>query len=137
MLVEKFSSPIKERFAKQHENIQFSSYAELIRDKSNYSIGPHTDLPIRVLTLLFYFPRTSDQAHLGTSIYTPENPSFTSEGTYHYPHNEFKKVYTAAFTPNSVFGFFKSEHSFHGVETIQDQDVERNLMNYYLKWHTK
>lgn len=137
MLMNKFDAPIKNRFQKHFENVKFSSFAELVRDKSNYSIGPHTDHPIRVITLLFYFPRTSDQSHLGTSVYRPKDPSFSCEGFSHYPFEGFDKIHTAPFTPNSVFGFFKSEHSFHGVEPIQDKNVERNLMNYYLQWNFK
>ncbi len=137
MLMEKFDLQIKERFQNQYENVEFSSNVELIRDKSNYSIGPHTDHPVRVLTLLFYFPKTSDQSHLGTSVYRPQDPSFSCEGFFHHPFKGFDKVHTAPFTPNSVFGFVKSDYSFHGVEPIKDQNIERNLMNYYLKWNFK
>jgi hypothetical protein len=137
MLMEKFNDPIKSRFQKHLDHVKFSSFAELVRDKSNYFIGPHTDHPTRVITLLFYFPKTIDHAHLGTSVYKPKDPSFTCEGFSHHPLKDFDKIHTASFIPNSLFGFFKSDSSFHGVEPIKDQNIERNLMNYYLQWNHK
>lgn len=137
MLLEKFGPQIKERFGKHYENVKFSSTAELLRDRTNYSIGPHTDHPIRVLTLLFYFPNAKDQEHLGTSVYQPLDPSFECEGFTHHPFTKFKKLHTASFLPNSVFGFVRSNRSFHGREPILDVGVERSLMNYYLQWDYK
>ena len=34
------------------------------------------------------------------------------------------------FAPNSLFGFLKTDRSFHGVEEIGDQDIERNSLLY-------
>ncbi|MES2199155.1 MAG: hypothetical protein V4489_03185 [Chlamydiota bacterium] len=136
-LLKKFDCHIKERFGIYYEKVKFSSTAELVRDRTNYSIGPHTDHPVRVLTLLFYFPSSNDQSHLGTSIYEPLDPTFECEGFTHHPFNGFKNLYTAPFSPNSVFGFVKSNSSFHGREPILDKGIERNLMNYYLQWNHK
>ncbi|MES2121502.1 MAG: hypothetical protein V4492_01845 [Chlamydiota bacterium] len=135
MLLNKFAEPLKNRFASQLGNINFTSTAELLCDKTNYSIGPHTDHPVRVLTLLFYFPETTQQSHMGTSIYRPKEKTFECEGFTHYPAERFERIYTAPFLPNSLFGFFKNTHSFHGVEPITETGVERRLMNYYLRWN--
>jgi len=137
MLLEKFDSQIKERFGAHYERVKFSSTAELVRDRTNYSIGPHTDHPIRVLTLLFYFPSSQDQSHLGTSVYRPLDSSFECEGFTHHLFEGFEKLHTAFFLPNSVFGFVRSNRSFHGREPIRDEGVERNLLNYYLQWNYK
>ena len=64
MLIEKFNPSIKERFKEKLESIRFWPVAELVRDYQHYSIGPHTDHPMRVITLLFYFPRNRDKEHL-------------------------------------------------------------------------
>lgn len=136
-LLSKFDREIKERFGSHYENVTFSSSAELIRDRTKYSIGPHTDHPIRVVTLLFYFPRTQEQAHLGTSVYQHTDPTFECEGFIHHPFDSFVKLHSAPFLPNSAFGFVRSGRSFHGVEPILDGDVERNLLQYYLQWNHK
>lgn len=137
MLLEHFGHYIKKRFGSHYDKVQFSSVAELLRDKTNYSIGPHTDHPVRVLTILFYLPSNQEQIHFGTSVYRPRNPSFECEGFSHHPFAHFVNVQTAPFYPNSAFGFIKSERSFHGVEPIQEEHIERNLLNYYLQWNPK
>ncbi len=135
LLLEKFGPDIKKRFGVHYENVTFSSTAELVQDYTNYSIGPHTDHPIRVITLLFYFPRFADKCHLGTSVYEPLDPAFECEGFVHHSFSDFRKIHTAPFLPNSVFGFVRSNRSFHGREPVLDEGVERNLMNYYLQWN--
>lgn len=137
MLLKKFQPYIKKRFGKNYPNITFSPVAELICDQTHYAIGPHTDLPGRALTLLFYFPQTSTLSHLGTSLYRPIDPTFKCKGLTHHSFDDFIKVQTVPFLPNSVFGFCKSDHSFHGVEPIEEKKVQRNLMNYYLRWAQK
>ena len=107
----------------------------LVSDRSDYSIGPHTDYPQKVLTLLFYFPQDGKQKELGTSVYEPIDPTFRCEGFKHHPFDGFKRVYSAPFVPNSLFGFVKSDNSFHGVEPIGAQDRPRNSLSYqFLKY---
>lgn len=137
LLIEKFGAHIKERFGYLSEMIQFSTVQELIKDQTKFSVGPHSDLPHRLCTLLFYFPNSNDQKHLGTSIYRPRDPTFQSDGHKHYPFEDFIKVDTVPFVPNSLFGFLRTDQSFHGVEPIREEKVERNLMNYFLKWSPK
>lgn len=136
-LLNAFDREIKSRFGTYYAKVKFSSTAELVKDRTHYSIGPHTDHPIRVLTLLFYFPSSHDQTHLGTSIYEPLDPLFECEGLVHHPQGGFRHIFSAPFLPNSVFGFIKSNRSFHGREPIVEPATERNLMNYYLQWNHK
>jgi hypothetical protein len=37
-------------------------------------------------------------------------------------------VMTMPYVPNALFGFLKTNHSFHGVEAIKEQNVRRDLM---------
>lgn len=129
-ILKKFESEYQERYG--HQKLRLEPNLELISDHSNYAIGPHTDHPQKVLTLLFYFPRDDRNPHLGTSVYRPLDPHFRCEGLGHHSFQNFSRVYTAPFVPNSVFGFFKSDRSFHGVEPIGKQEVPRQLMSYNL-----
>ncbi len=129
-LLNKFESEYKGRFSGQ--KVHLEPNMELISDYSDYAIGPHTDHPQKVLTLLFYFPRHNRNPELGTSVYRPIDPNFRCEGLGHYPFKNFTRVYTAPFVPNSLFGFFKSDRSFHGVEPIGKRDSPRQLMSYQL-----
>ncbi len=88
----------------------------LIRDEPGYQIGPHTDAPAKVATLLFYLPSDERLAGVGTSLYTPKREGFRCAGGPHYPFEEFARAKTMPFRPNSLFAFAKTDRSFHGVE---------------------
>ncbi len=123
-IIQKFRPDLKG----SRPNLQSSLH--LIRDQSNYSIGPHTDLPSKVITLLFYLPATENQKHLGTSIYVPKTRGFICKTGAHYPFHGFDKTLTVPFLPNSVFGFARSDVSFHGVESTEEHEMERRLLIY-------
>jgi hypothetical protein len=91
----------------------------LIRDVAGYHIGPHTDSPQKVITVLFYLPSDESLVGAGTSIYVPRDSSFTCEGGPHYEAKDFVINYTMPFKPNSAFAFLKSNNSFHGVEPCE------------------
>jgi hypothetical protein len=95
-----------------------SSDLRLVLDGENYSIGPHTDAKYKILSFLFYLPNVTTTEDLGTSIYLPNDPTFRCEGGPHYPHADFTEIYRAPFRANSLFAFFKTNFSFHGVNPI-------------------
>ena len=128
-LLQKFAPHAQARFAGKG-NFRFRSDFRLIRDLTHYAIGPHTDTPSKVFSLLYYLPKDDRMAHLGTSIYLPEDSGFTCIGGPHYPFEGFRKIYTAPFLPNSLFLFFKTVNSFHGVDKIQDPGIERDVLLY-------
>ena len=111
-----FAPFISQRFATSKP--QFTTDLRLVRDRQNYAIGPHTDAPWKVLSLLFYLPKNFDLERYGTSIYIPNDPSFRCPGGPHHKFPDFTRIHTAPFIPNSLFAFFKTDYSFHGVEPI-------------------
>lgn len=129
-VLEKFQPQLQERFGTSCLNSKFSLSLQLVRDQSNYFIGPHTDRFPKAVTLLFYLAKSKKQSHLGTSIYTPKVKGFTCDGDLHHPFEKFDKVSTVPFLPNSVFGFVKTNNSFHGVEPIGDVEEERVSLAY-------
>lgn len=130
LMLSKFSPFIKQRFGADMGNVRFYDEALLVQDTTNYKLGPHTDAPRKVLTLLFYLPRDASQQHMGTSIYLPKDRDFRCPGGPHHPHERFDKVWTVPFLPNTLFVFFKNDVSFHGVEPVQDADTRRWLLLY-------
>ena len=129
LMLTKFSPFIKQRFGPD-VNVRFYDEALLVQDTTEYKLGPHTDAPRKVLTLLFYLPPDTSQAHLGTSIYLPKDRDFRCPGGPHHPHANFDRVWTVPFLPNSLFVFFKNDVSFHGVEPVRDAGVRRWLLLY-------
>jgi len=134
MLVNKFSPQLHQRFKDSpNQNIRVNATGLITRDTTGFSIGPHTDTDQKVLTLLYYLPKDLSQVHLGTSIYVARDPNFKGAGGVHYTTDGFKKVFTAPFEPNSLFCFMKTDQSFHGVEMIENENIERNLLIYNMK----
>lgn len=129
-LMLKFRYHVRGRFRESLETERFYADALVVRDLSNYSLGPHADHPHKVLALVFYCPDSADRPHLGTSIYVPKDPEFRGKRDAHHDHSLFTRVATMEYRPNSLFAFFKTERSFHGVERITDSDVERDLLLY-------
>lgn len=129
-MIEKFEPYVIARLGEDIAKCNYGADVLAVRDLTNYSIGPHTDAPHRLVTMLFYCPQDDATPHLGTSIYWPLDPDFRCRGGPHYPFGRFKKITTMPYRPNSLFAFFKDERSFHGVEPIPDQNVKRDLMLY-------
>jgi len=129
-MMEKFGRHVNERLGQELPRVRFHADALVVRDHTNYKIGPHTDAPHRLLSLLFYCPDTDDMRRLGTSIYVPHDPDFRCKGGPHYKHSMFQKIKTMEYKPNSLFAFFKTDNSFHGVEPINDENILRDLLLY-------
>jgi hypothetical protein len=129
-LLSRFMPYISSRFQNQNiQQLKFNSELLLIQDTMNYKIGPHTDSPRKVISFLFYLPKDYSQKELGTSIYMPKDFNFKCNGGPHHPRENFEKITTMPFLPNSLFCFPKTDDSFHGVEKIET-DEKRWLLLY-------
>lgn len=95
----------------------------LIRDRTGYKIGPHTDTPAKIISALFYLPKDESQKPYGTSLFVPKVPGFTNQSGQHFGFDNFRKFATMKFLPNTAFIFAKTDRSFHGVEPFTGQGV--------------
>ena len=102
----------------------------LIKDIAGYNIGPHTDSPHKVLTAIFYLPKDDSMPEAGTSIYVPKQRGVQCAGERHYFFEDFNRVSTMPYVPNSMFAFLKNTVSFHGVEP---HDGTRNTLLYDIR----
>lgn len=134
IFLNKFSPYIQARF-KNAGNVSFYNECMLIEDITNYSLGPHSDSPKKVLSVLFYLPEDDAHPELGTSIYLPKQEGFTCDGGQHHTFEHFNKMHTMPFVPNSVFAFLKTNNSFHGVEPLALPGTRRRvfLFDIYVK----
>lgn len=128
-LLTKFAPYVDSLLEERHERLALDGL--IVRDGSNYGIGPHMDHLGRIMSLLFYCPDSIEMSHLGTTIYTPEKPDLTYKKGVHYScYNEFNKIATMPYIPNSLFAFVNTDNAFHGVEKIKDKGVVRDLILY-------
>lgn len=104
----------------------------LVCDTDSYALGPHTDSRLKLATAVFYLPRDDRFRELGTSIYLPNHADFRCQGGPHYNHQDFMRVHTVPYVPNSALIFLKSDRSFHGVEKINLSGCERWVLIYDL-----
>lgn len=114
------------------KKISISMDLRTVRDKKGYAIGPHTDAAWKLVSMLFYLPQTYGHKDCGTSIFVPKIRGFKCLGGPHYDFDGFDEAWRAPYEPNTCFGFWKTESSFHGVYPVED-DFSRDvlLLNLY------
>lgn len=131
-MLSKFRPFITRQWGEALATKQLKKDARLVRDFTNYALPPHTDMREKVLAFLFYLPKDAKHAHLGTSAYVPNDPAFRCPGGPHHPREDFTRVVTAPYLPNSLFGFIRTDNAFHGVEPVADPAARRDLLLYNL-----
>ena len=132
-VLESFAEPLRPRIG-EHENWPAVSVeSQLIRHRAGYFLGPHSDAHTKLVVLLIYLAPDESSANLGTSLYRPKDASFSCPNSNHYPFEDFVRVKTALYKPNSLLAFVRSDRSFHGVEPLSEQDVTsggRDVIQY-------
>ena len=114
---------------------EVSVESQFIRHRAGYFLGPHSDLYTKLVVLLIYLAPDKSAEHLGTSLYRPKDPSFSCPDSKHYPFEDFIRVKTAPYKPNSLLAFMRSDISFHGLEPLSATDVAsegRDVIQYVL-----
>jgi hypothetical protein len=131
-----FADAIAERFAngdnEAGKNLFVTWESFLIRDRASYALGPHTDSPRKLVSMLFYMARDTHHPDLGTSFYAPVEPGFVCPGGPHHSFEGFRHLGTLPYVPNTLAAFPKSNQCFHGVEPVAD-GFERDLLFFDLK----
>lgn len=134
-VLESFAEPLCARFGEASLWPAVSVESQLIRHRAGYFLGPHSDLYTKLVVLLVYLAPDDSAAHLGTSLYRPKDSSFSCPNSTHYPFEDFVRVKTAPYKPNSLLAFLRSDISFHGVEPLSEEDVMmrgRDLIQYVI-----
>ena len=140
-----FSKSIMSRLGLKDFNSLFDNYnimpkLQLLHDRTNYFLGPHTDNPGKLVVFLIYFDSDEDSGKsnpMGTSVYVPVKEGFKCEKGVHHKHDDFFKVFSASFKKNNIFSFCRTNSSFHGVEKVQERPIERKLLQYSIYYGLK
>ncbi len=129
----RFKDVARERFGEKP--LEIGVNVRLVRDEPTYSLSPHTDVPGKFLSFLFYLPRTHELSDFGTTIFRPRDRDLTSDGKAWLSFDDFEPVWTAPFEPNTCFAFARTDTSFHGVLPHSEATAQRNalLLNVYAK----
>ena len=110
--------------------------SQFIRHRAGYFLGPHSDLYTKLVVLLLYLAPDNSAEHLGTSLYRPKQEGFSCPNSTHYRFEDFIRVKTAPYRPNSLLAFVRSDVSFHGLEPLSELDVDttagRDVIQYVI-----
>lgn len=134
--LQRFAPTIRAHFAKnsQMANLRLTSEILLYRDLETYALGPHTDSPAKVVSVLIYLPSDDKSEDLGTSFYQPKDRGFECPGGPHHPFERFERVVTMPFRPNSLLAFPKTRRCFHGVEPVFGERSRRDLLLFDIRF---
>ncbi len=132
-VLESFAEPLRPRLGDRSAWPEVSVEAQFIRHRAGYFLGPHSDLYTKLVVILLYLAPDDRAARLGTSLYRPKAEGFSCSDSKHYSFDDFIRVKTAPYKPNSLLAFVRSDISFHGLEPLTEQDVAtegRDLIQY-------
>lgn len=133
IIMEKFKVNYQERFNNKEVNLNISNEWLFLNDKTNYEINPHTDMSNRLFTMIFYLPENEDSQKLGTSFYLPKDKNITCDGLQHHLKEDFDLINTTPFISNSLLIFPRTDTSFHGVEKILIENINRRTLQYIVR----
>lgn len=100
---------------------------DLWADYTGYQVPPHTEAPHKFANFLFYLSSDPSHSGEGTSIYVPRDPHLRSWEGRQMHRNLFKRTATVPYRSNLLFGFRKTDLSFHGKEPITLQSEKPRL----------
>jgi hypothetical protein len=89
---------------------------ESAQDINGFWLEPHTDLGVKVFTLLMYLSTEPQHAALGTDI---------------YDHDK-KHIGRSPFAPNGAMVFVPSNNTYHGFEPRQIDGVRKSIIINYV-----
>ncbi len=96
---------------------------EFAQDTDGFWLEPHTDLGVKVFTMLLYLSKDPSHANLGTDIY--------DAGKHH--------VGRSAFAPNTAMVFVPSTDTYHGFEQRPISGVRKSIIINYVtsEWRAR
>jgi hypothetical protein len=89
---------------------------EFAQDINGFWLEPHTDLGVKVFTMLLYLSTDPQHAALGTDFYDADK----------------KHLGRSPFTPNGAMVFVPSNNTYHGFEARQIDGVRKSVIINYV-----
>ena len=125
-LNEAFQSPaLTDKIAASFGTNLKGSYlrVEYAQDTNGFWLEPHTDLGVKVFTMLLYLSTDPQHAGLGTDIYDTQK----------------RHIGKSPFEPNGAMIFVPSDITYHGFEPRQIDGVRKSLIINYVtnEWRAR
>lgn len=96
---------------------------EFAQDTNGFWLEPHTDLGVKVFTMLLYLSTDPTHANLGTDIYD----------------NNKAHIGRSPFVPNGALVFIPGNDTYHGFEPREIQGVRKSVIINYVtnEWRAR
>ncbi len=96
---------------------------EYAQDGDGFWLEPHTDIGVKLFTMLLYLSDGPDHASLGMTIYASKSEAFGR----------------TPFRPNLAMVFIPSKHTWHGFEARPIEGVRKSLIVNYVtdEWRAR
>ena len=96
---------------------------EYAQDTDGFWLEPHTDLGVKMFTMLLYLSRDAQHSELGTDIYDQQK----------------KHVGASPFAPNAAMVFVPSNITYHGFEPRKIEGVRKSVIINYVtnEWRAR
>jgi hypothetical protein len=96
---------------------------EYAQDIDGFWLEPHTDLGVKLFTMLLYLSDNPSHSTLGTDIYDAEK----------------KHVTRSPFAPNSAMVFVPSDITYHGFEPRKIEGIRKSIIVNYVtaEWRAR
>ena len=93
------------------------------QDTDSFWLEPHTDLGVKMFTMLLYMSKNPQHRSLGTDIYDQDK----------------KHVATSPFAPNAAMVFVPSGITYHGFEARRIEGVRKSVIINYVtnEWRAR
>jgi hypothetical protein len=113
LLAGAFDAPLDDTFVR----------IEYAQDADGFWLKPHTDIGVKMFTMLIYMSDDPRHADLGTDIYADENT----------------RVGRSPFEPNSAMIFVPSANTWHGFEQRPIHGIRRSIIVNYVthEWRAR
>ena len=100
-VLRRFNKLIQQRIGPDYaDNCEFYDTIELTQDKAGYHLPHHPDVFTKIFSIIINLAQDGDPINQGTAIY-----AFNGD-----------LIYQSEYKPNTGFGVFRSDDSWHGVE---------------------
>lgn len=109
---------------------RLSAQVLLSRDHAPYAIGPHTDVPKRLASMILYLGPATAPEQWGTALFVPQQAGFVCTQGRHYDFDGFEPARTIPFAPNRALLFARTNRSFHGLLPMVPGNGPRTALLY-------
>jgi hypothetical protein len=128
-LLEKFDLPRRDERLRQGM-LRPTPQAILSRDFGPYEIGPHTDIPQRLISVILYLSPQIESKEYGTALFMPHESGKNCSKGLHYTFQDFSEAKVVEFRPNRALLFARSDISFHGLPPFSAAHGARDTLLY-------